>query len=60
MKNPALEKLEQQKQKIEEMAEKIKQYQYVDPELNQEIEQMYNEVIARINLIDCIDYSFYR
>ena len=58
MENPALKKLEEQKQKIEEMSEKIKQYEYVDPELNQQVEQMYNEITARIRLINT-SYSFY-
>ena len=59
MENPALRKLEEQKERLTDMAENLKKYKDIDPQLSLELTQLYNEITARIRLINT-DYSFYR
>ena len=59
MENPSLKKLEEQKEKLADMADRLKEYKDTDPQLNLELEQMYSEILARIRLINT-SYSFYR
>lgn len=59
MENPSLKKLEEQKERLAVMADRLKEYRDIDPTLNLELEQMYNEILARIRLINT-SYSFYK
>ena len=58
MENLSLKKLEEQREKLADMAERLKECRDIDPQLNLELEQMYNETITRIRLINT-SYSFY-
>ena len=58
MENPALKKLEEQRERLADMAERLKEYKDIDPTLSLELEQIYTEILARIRLINT-SYSFY-
>lgn len=58
MENPSLKKLEEQRERLAVMAERLKEYRDIDPQLNLELEQIYNEITTRIRLINT-SYSFY-
>jgi len=54
------EKLLNQKQKLEALSEKIKQFTNINPEMHQELKQMYDEVMETIARLDTNQYTFYR
>ena len=58
MENQALKKLEEQKERLSDMVEKLKEYKDIDPIINLELTQLYNEITTRIRLINT-SYSFY-
>ena len=58
MKNSDLDTLLNHKKKLEAISQKLKEHKDITPQMNQQLEQLYNTVLERITRIDA-NYSCY-